>query len=106
MDNIYIWVFLANSQSVLFVALLNMPLCSFLGIVLKTVFLLSKLLLWDEKLFKIFLLLCIYFVENQKNWFQENFQYLEMVGRRKLSDPLLNRIFNVLLNPLIPMIGV
>ena len=49
----------------------------------------------DEKLFRIFLYLCIYFVQKQPNWFEQNSHNSRMVGRRELLDPSLDRIFNV-----------
>ena len=45
---------------------------------------------------KIFLYFCISFARKKRNWFHKTLHNSWMVGRRKLPDPSLNRICNVL----------
>ena len=41
--------------------------------------------------------ICVFILsKKQRNWFHKNLHNSGMVGRRKLPDPLLNRIFNAL----------
>ena len=55
-----------------------------------------KPLFCDEKLFKIFLYLCIYFVQKTARLILGKLHNSGTVGRRDLPDPLLNRVFNAL----------
>ena len=42
--------------------------------------------------------ICVFiFSKKRRNWFHKNLHNSGMVGRRKLPDPSLNRIFNALL---------
>ena len=50
----------------------------------------------DEKLLKIFFICVFIFSKRRRNWFYENLYNSGLVGRRKLLDPSLNRIFNAL----------
>ena len=75
LDSIYIWVLLENSGSVLLIAFVKYMLYSHC----------------TEKLIKIFLYLCILFVQKTVQLILEK---PGMVGRRKLPNPSLNRIFN------------
>ena len=60
LDNIYIWVFLVNIESVLLLALVKYVLCS--HFTQKYILYFLYYILY-EKLLKIFLYLCIYFVQ-------------------------------------------
>ena len=84
LDNIYIWVFLVNSECVRLLAFVTYMFyshctenCIFL--------LLFGSLFCDEKLFEIFFYLCIYFVQKTAK-----------LICRKRPNPSLNRIFNAL----------
>ena len=77
LDSIYIWVLLENSGSDLLIAFAKYMLYSHC----------------TEKLIKIFLYLCILFVQKTVQLILEK---PGMVGRRKLPNPSLNRIFNAL----------
>ena len=82
LDNTYIWMFLVNSESVLaFVRYMLYNHC-YWKLYFFVLFGGQKPLFCDEKLFKIFW--CFVFHNSGT------------VGRRKLSDPSLNRIFNTL----------
>ena len=65
LDNIYIWVFLVNIESVLLLALVRYTLCSHFtqNCILLYILETKKSLFCDEKLLKIFLYLSIYFVQ-------------------------------------------
>ena len=64
LDNIYIWVFLVNIESVLLLALVKYMLCShYSKLYFVVLFGGKKSLFCHEKLLKIFLYLCIYFVQ-------------------------------------------
>ena len=89
LDNVYIWVFLVNTESVLLLALVKYMLCShFTQIFIFCTFWMLKVLV---------LYICVFILSKKRcNWFHKNLHNSGMVGRRKLSDPSLNHIFNVL----------
>ena len=91
LGNIYIWVFSINSESVLLLALVKYMLCShFTQIFIFCTFWMLKVLV---------LYICVFILSKKRcNWFHKNLHNSGMVGRRKLPDPSLNRIFNALSN--------
>ena len=102
LDNIYIWVFLVNSESVLLLALVKYMLCSyFTRHCIFFYFLEAKNSCfmtnncWKSSYICVFIL-----SKNQRNWFHKNLHNSGMVRRRKLPYPSLNCIFNA------PSIGV
>ena len=98
LDNIYIWVFLVNSESVLLLAFVNYMLyidfaqnCIFLYI------LGAKNPCFATKNLSKPSCICVFILpQKQHNWSDKNLHNLGMVGRRKLPDPSLNHIFNAL----------
>ena len=104
-DNIYIWVFLVNIETVLLLALVRYVLyshftqnCILLYFLQANVVLLVVLFVFcDEKLLKIFLYLCIYFVQRTAQVISQNPSNSGTVARRKPPDPSLSRIFKALL---------
>ena len=98
LDNIYIWVFLVNIESVLLLALVRYMLCSHFTqncillyfLVEKTPYFVTKNC-WKSSYTCVFVL-----SKKRRNWFHKNPHNLGTVGRRKLLDPSLNRIFNAL----------
>ena len=98
LGNIYIWLFLVNSDSVLLLALVKYVLyshftqnCIFLYFLdaKNTCFVTKDC--WKSSYTCVFILF-----KKQHNWFHKNLHNSGMVGRRKLADPSLNRIFNAL----------
>ena len=98
LDSIYIWVFLVNRESVLLLAFVKYMLysyctenCIFLY------FLEAKNPYFVTKNCSKSSYICVFILsKKRRNWFHKNLHNSGMVGRRKLSDPSLNRIFNVL----------
>ena len=97
LDNIYIWVFSVNSESVLLSALVKYAAWPFYW---KLYFLYSLEAknpcfvtknCWKSSYICVFIL-----SKKRRNWFHKNLHNSGMVGRRKLPDPSLNRIFNAL----------
>ena len=96
LDNIYIWVFLVNSESVLLLAFVNYMLyidfaqnCIFLYI------LGAKNPCFATKNLSKPSCICVFILpQKQHNWSDKNLHNLGMVGRRKLPDPSLSSIFN------------
>ena len=99
LDNIYIWVFLLNSKSVLLLAFVKYMLCShFTQNCVFLYFLDAKSPCFMMKSCSKSSYICVLILpKRQHNWFYKNFRNSGMVGRRKLPDPSLNRIFNALL---------
>ena len=98
LDNIYIWVFLVNIESVLLLALVKYMLCShFTQNCILLYFLEAKnpyfgtKNCWKSSYIRVFI-----FSKKRRNWLHKNLHNTGMVSRRKLPDPLLNRIFNAL----------
>ena len=98
LDNISIWVFLANIESVLLLALVKYMLCShFTQNCILLYFLEAKnpyfgtKNCWKSSYIRVFI-----FSKKRRNWLHKNLHNTGMVSRRKLPDPLLNRIFNAL----------
>ena len=92
LDNIYIWVFSRNSESVLLLALAKYMLCShFLySLEAKNPCFVTKNF-WKSSYIRVFIL-----YKKRRNWFHKNLHNSGMVDRRKLPDPSLNHIFNAL----------
>ena len=98
LDNIYIWVFLVNTESVLLLALVKYMLCShFTQNCILLYFLEAKNPYFVTKNCWKSSYICIFILSKKRhNWFHKNLHNSRMVGRRKLPDPSLNRIFNAL----------
>ena len=100
LDNIYIWVFLVNIESVLLLALVKYMLCShFTQNCILLYFLEAKNPYFVTKNCWKSSYICVFILsKKRRNWFHKS-QWLvvgRMVGCRKLNDPLLNCIFNAL----------
>ena len=97
LDNIYIWVFSINSESVLLLALVKYMLCSRFtqNCIFYTFWRLIILVLW-RKIFENLLIFVFMWSKKRRNWFHKNLHNSGMVGHRKLPDPSLNHIFNAL----------
>ena len=98
LDNIYIWVFLVNIESVLLLALVRYMLCShFNQNCILLYFLQAKNPYFVTKVCWKLSYICVFiFSKKRCNWFHKNPHNSGMVGRRKLPDSSLNRIFNAL----------
>ena len=98
LDNIYIWVFLVNIESVLLLALVKYMLCShFTQNCILLYFLEAKNPYFATKNCWKSSYICVFILsKKQHNWFHKSLHNSEMVGRKKLSDPSLNRICNAL----------
>ena len=98
LNNIYIWVFSINNETVLLLALVKYMLCSHFtqNCIFCTFWRRKILVLWRREIVEN--LIFVYFILSKKrrNWFHENLGNSGMVGRRKLPDPSLNHIFNLL----------
>ena len=98
LDNIYIWVFLVSSESVLLLASVEYILyshytenCIFLY------FLEVKSPCFITKNCSKSSYICIFSLsKKQQNWFSKNFHNSGTAGCRKLPNPSVNRIFNAL----------
>ena len=95
LDNTYIWVFLVNIESVF---LVKYMLCShFTQNCILLYFLEAKNPYFVTKNCWKSSYICVFILSiKQHNWFYKNLHNSGMVGRRKLHDPSLNRIFNAL----------
>ena len=98
LNNIYIWVFSINSESVLLLALVKYMLCGhFTQNCIFFYFLEAKNPCFVTKNCWKSSYICVFiFSKKWCNWFHKNLHNSRMVGRRKLPDPLLNHIFNAL----------
>ena len=98
LDNIYIWMFLVNSESVLLLALVKYMLCSqFTQNCIFLYFLEAKNPYFVMKNCWKSSYICVFILsKKRRNWFHKNLHNSGMVGRRKLPDPSLNHIFNAL----------
>ena len=98
LDNIFIWVFLVNIENVLLLALVKYMLCSHLTQnCILLYFLETKNPYFVTKNCWISSYICVFILsKKRRNWFHKNLHNSGMVGRRRLPDPSLNRIFNVL----------
>ena len=97
-DNIYIWVFSVNSESVLLLALVKYMLCShFTQNCILLYFLEAKNPYFVMKNCWKSSYICVLILSKKRcNWFHKNLHNSGMVGRRKLPNPSLNRVFNAL----------
>ena len=99
LDNIFLWVFSIKSESILLLALVKYMFCShftqncilFYFLEAKNPYFVTKNC-WKSSYICVFIL-----SKKRRNWFHKNLHNSGMVGRRKLPDPSLNRIFNALL---------
>ena len=98
LDNIYIWVFLANSESVLLLALIEFMLCNhFTQNCIFWYFLDAKNHCFVPKNCWKSSYICVFILSiKRRNSFHKNPHNSGMVGRRKLPDPSFNHIFNSL----------
>ena len=98
LDNICIWVFLVNSESVLLLASVKYMLCSHFtqNCIFCTFWRIKILVLWQKFFWKSSYICVFILFKKQRNWFYENLHNSGMVGRRKLCDPSLNRMFSAL----------
>ena len=99
LDNIYIWVFLVNIDSVLLLALVKYMMCShFPQNCIFLYFLEAKNPYFVTENCSKTSYICEFILsKKRRNWFHKNLHSSWMVGRRKLPDPWLNHIFNALL---------
>ena len=97
LDNICIWAFSINSESVLLLALVKYMLCSRFtqNCIFYTFWRLIILVLW-RKIVENLLIFVFMWSKKRCNWFHKNLHSSGMVGHRKLPDPSLNHIFNAL----------
>ena len=98
LDNIYIWVFLVNIESVLLLALVKYMLCNhFTQNCILLYILRAKNPYFVTKNWWKSSYICVLILSKKLfNWFQKNLHNSGMVGRTKLPDPSLNGIFNAL----------
>ena len=98
LDNIFIWVFLVNIESVLVLALVRYMLCShFTQNCMLLYFLEAKSPYFVTKNCWKSSYICVFILsKKRRNWFHKNLHNSGMAGRRKLPDPSLNCIFNAL----------
>ena len=98
LDNIHIWVFLVNSESVLLLALVKYMLCShFTQIYIFLYFLKAENPCFATKNCWNSSYICVFVLpKKRRKLFHKNLHNSGMVGRRKLPDPSLNCIFNAL----------
>ena len=98
LDNICIWVFLVNIESVLLLALVKYMLCShFTKNCILLYFLEAKNPYFVTKNCWKSSNICVFILPKKwRNWFHKKLHNSRMVGGRKLRDPSLNRTFNAL----------
>ena len=98
LDNIYIWVFLANIESVLLLAWVKYMLCShFTQNCILLYFLEAKNPYYVTKNCWKSSYICVFiWSKKRRSWFHKNVHNLEKVVRKKFPDPSLNRVFNAL----------
>ena len=98
LENIYIWVFLVNSESVLLLALVKYMSCShFTQNCIFLYFLEAKNPCFVTKNCWKSSYICVFILsKKRRNWFHKDLHNSGMVGRRKLPDASFNRIFNAL----------
>ena len=97
LDNIYIWVFLVNNESVLRLALVKYMLCSHFTQNCILYFLEAKNPYFVTKNCWKSSYICVFILsKKRRNWFHKNLHNSGMVCRRKLPCPSFNRIFNAL----------
>ena len=96
LDNIYIWVVLVNSESLL--ALVKYMLCShFTKDCIFMYFLEAKNSCFVIKTCWKCSYICVFILsKKRRNWFHKDLQNSGMVSHRKLPNPLLKQIFNAL----------
>ena len=99
LDNVYIWVFLVNIDSVLHLALVRYMMCShFTQNCIFLYFLDAKNPYFVTKnCSKTFYISVFILSKKRRNWFHKNPHNPGTVGRSKLPSSSLNRIVNVLL---------
>ena len=99
LDNIFLWVFSIKSESILLLALVKYMFCShFTQNCILLYFLEAKNPYFVTKNCWKSSYICVFILsKKRRNWFHKNLHNSGMVGRRKLPDPSLTRIFNALL---------
>ena len=98
LDNIYIWVFLGNIESVLHLALVRYMLCShFNENCILLYFSEAKNPYFETKICWKLSYICVFILPKKRcKWYQKNSHNSGTVGCRKLPDSSLNRIFSPL----------
>ena len=98
LDNIYIWVFLVNIESVLLLALVRYILYShFTQNCILLYFLEAKNPYFETKNCWKSSYICVFILSKKRcNWFHKNLHNSGMVGCRKLPDSSMNHILNAL----------
>ena len=98
LDNIYIWVFSINSESVRLLALVKYMLYSHFTQNSFFLYLLEakNLCFVTKNLWKSSYTCVFIFSKKRRNWFHKTLHNSGIFGRRKLRDTLLNHIFNAL----------
>ena len=97
-DNIYIWVVLVNIESVLLLPLVKYMLCNHFTQNCILLYLLEARNSYfvTKNCWKPSYICAFILSKKRRNWFHKNLHNSGMVGRRRLPDPSLNRIFNAL----------
>ena len=99
LDNIFLWVFSIKSESILLLALVKYMFCShFTQNCILLYFLEAKNPYFVTKNCWKSSYICVFILfKKRRNWVHKNLDNSGMVGRGRLPDPSLNRIFNALL---------
>ena len=98
LDNIYIWAFLVNIESVLLLAFGKYMLYSHItqNCILLYFLEAKNPYFVTKNCWKSSYICAFIFSKKQSNWFHKNLNNSGMTGRRKLLDLSLSRIFNAL----------
>ena len=98
LDNIYIWVFLVNIESVLLLTLVRHMLCSHFtqNCILLYILEAKNPYFVTKNCWKSFYICVFILSKKRRNWFQKTRHNLGTVGRGKLPDPSFNRVFSAL----------
>ena len=98
LDNIYIWVFLVNSKSVVHLALVKYMLFSHFtqNYIFLYFFEAKNPCFVTKNCWKSFYLCVFTLSRKRRNWFTKNLHNSGLAGLKKQPNPSLNHIFNVL----------
>ena len=98
LDNIYIWVFLVNIESVLLLALVKYMLCSHFtqNCIFCTFWRLKILVLWRKIVENLLIFVYLFCPKNGTTDFTKTFITQEWLVAESCPTPRLNRIFNAL----------
>ena len=98
LHNIYISVFSINSESALLLALVKYMLCSHFTqhCIFCSFWRLENPCFVTKNCWKLSYICVFILSKKRRNWFHKSLRNSGRVGRRKLPDPSLNHIFNVL----------